>query len=89
MLDIARDSRWGRIAESPGEDPYLASILGKAYVEGFQGDLSDPTTMAACAKHYSHVHECVRVQVHVHAHAYVQVQCHECANVHVMRRNWL
>ena len=52
MLDIARDSRWGRIAESPGEDPYLASILGKAYVEGFQGDLSDPTTMAACAKHY-------------------------------------
>lgn len=53
MLDIARDSRWGRIAESPGEDPYLASILGKAYVEGFQGDdLSDPTNIAACAKHY-------------------------------------
>ncbi len=53
MLDIARDSRWGRIAESPGEDPYLASILGKAYVEGFQGDsLNDPTSIAACAKHY-------------------------------------
>ena len=53
MLDIARDSRWGRIAESPGEDPYLASVLGKAYVEGFQSDdLSNPTTMAACAKHY-------------------------------------
>ncbi|WP_346880902.1 glycoside hydrolase family 3 N-terminal domain-containing protein [uncultured Algibacter sp.] len=53
MLDIARDSRWGRIAESPGEDPYLASILGKAYVEGFQSDdLSNPTSMAACAKHY-------------------------------------
>lgn len=53
MLDIARDSRWGRIAESPGEDPYLASILGKAYVEGFQGEsLSDPTSIAACAKHY-------------------------------------
>ena len=53
MLDIARDSRWGRIAESPGEDPYLASVLGKAYVEGFQGDsLSDPTSIAACAKHY-------------------------------------
>lgn len=51
MLDIARDSRWGRIAESPGEDPYLASILGKAYVDGFQGDLKNPTTMAACAKH--------------------------------------
>jgi len=53
MLDIARDSRWGRIAESPGEDPYLASVLGKAYVEGFQSDnLSNPTSMAACAKHF-------------------------------------
>ncbi|WP_303317854.1 glycoside hydrolase family 3 N-terminal domain-containing protein [Flavivirga abyssicola] len=53
MLDIARDSRWGRIAESPGEDPYLASIYGKAYVEGFQGDsLNNPTSIAACAKHY-------------------------------------
>jgi len=53
MLDIARDSRWGRIAESPGEDPYLASTLAKAYVKGFQGDsLSDPTSMIACAKHF-------------------------------------
>jgi beta-glucosidase len=53
MLDISRDSRWGRIAESPGEDPYLASLLGKAYVEGFQSDsLNDPTSLAACAKHY-------------------------------------
>ncbi|WP_298555917.1 glycoside hydrolase family 3 N-terminal domain-containing protein [uncultured Algibacter sp.] len=53
MLDIAKDSRWGRIAESPGEDPYLASILGKAYVEGFQGDsLNNATSIAACAKHY-------------------------------------
>ena len=53
MLDISRDSRWGRIAESPGEDPYLASVLGKAYVEGFQGDsLNNPTSIAACAKHY-------------------------------------
>ncbi|TYA74385.1 glycoside hydrolase family 3 N-terminal domain-containing protein [Seonamhaeicola marinus] len=53
MLDISRDSRWGRIAESPGEDPYLASLLGAAYVEGFQGnDLSDPTRIAACAKHF-------------------------------------
>ncbi|WP_203255883.1 glycoside hydrolase family 3 N-terminal domain-containing protein [Hyunsoonleella ulvae] len=53
MLDIARDSRWGRIAESPGEDPYLASVLGKAYVEGFQGeDLSSTNSIAACAKHY-------------------------------------
>ncbi|TGV01298.1 glycoside hydrolase family 3 N-terminal domain-containing protein [Flavivirga rizhaonensis] len=53
MLDIARDSRWGRIAESPGEDPYLASVYGKAYIEGFQGDsLNNPTSIAACAKHY-------------------------------------
>lgn len=53
MLDIARDSRWGRIAESPGEDPYLASVLGKAYIEGFQGDnLKNPTSIAACAKHF-------------------------------------
>ncbi len=53
MLDIARDSRWGRIAESPGEDPYLASVLAKAYVEGFQTDnLADQTAMASCAKHF-------------------------------------
>jgi beta-glucosidase len=53
MLDISRDSRWGRVAESPGEDPYLASQLGKAYVEGFQGDsLNDPTSLIACAKHF-------------------------------------
>ncbi|WP_405562284.1 glycoside hydrolase family 3 N-terminal domain-containing protein [Polaribacter sp. Asnod6-C07] len=53
MLDIARDSRWGRIAESPGEDPYLAKVLGAAYVKGFQGDdLSSSYRMAASAKHY-------------------------------------
>ena len=53
MLDICQDSRWGRIAESPGEDPYLATQLSAAYVNGFQGeDLSDPTTIAACAKHF-------------------------------------
>ncbi len=53
MLDIARDSRWGRIAESIGEDPYLGSLMARGYVEGFQGDdLTDPTSMAACAKHY-------------------------------------
>ncbi|MGH9559489.1 MAG: glycoside hydrolase family 3 N-terminal domain-containing protein, partial [Bryobacteraceae bacterium] len=38
MIDIARDPRWGRIAESLGEDPYLASVLGAAMVRGFQGD---------------------------------------------------
>jgi beta-glucosidase len=54
MLDICRDPRWGRIAESPGEDPYLASAMARAYVTGFQGDeLSSLTSMAACAKHYA------------------------------------
>ena len=53
MLDIARDSRWGRIAESPGEDPYLASKLSTAYIKGFQGeDLKSATSMIACAKHF-------------------------------------
>jgi len=54
MIDITRDPRWGRIAESPGEDPYLASELAVAMVEGFQGeDLSAPGTIAACAKHFA------------------------------------
>ncbi|MCW3090178.1 MAG: bglX [Ferruginibacter sp.] len=53
MLDISRDPRWGRIAESAGEDPYLASVLGRAYVKGFQGDdMSAPNKIAACAKHF-------------------------------------
>lgn len=52
MLDITYDPRWGRIAESLGEDPVLASRLGVAMIKGFQGDdLSEPSTMAACAKH--------------------------------------
>ena len=37
MVDIARDARWGRIAESAGEDPYLGSVLARAYVRGYQG----------------------------------------------------
>ena len=53
MVDIARDARWGRIVEGAGEDPYLGSILAAAYVRGYQGKrLSDPTSIAACAKHY-------------------------------------
>jgi beta-glucosidase len=54
MIDIARDPRWGRIAESLGEDAYLASHLGAAMVEGFQGeDLAAPGAVAACAKHFA------------------------------------
>ena len=53
MIDISRDARWGRMAESCGEDPYLTSVMGVAMVKGFQGDsLSDPTSIAACAKHF-------------------------------------
>jgi beta-glucosidase len=54
MIDITRDPRWGRIAESPGEDPYLASRLAVAMVEGFQGDdLAATGTIVACAKHFA------------------------------------
>jgi len=52
MMDITWDPRWGRIAESCGEDPYLASVLAAAMVKGFQGDLNDSTAVAACAKHF-------------------------------------
>ncbi len=53
MVDIARDARWGRIAEGAGEDPYLGSAMAAAYVRGYQGShLDAPDTMAACAKHY-------------------------------------
>jgi len=54
MLDIARDPRWGRIAEGFGEDPVLCARLAEASVQGFQGDdLSDPASVLACAKHYA------------------------------------
>ncbi len=54
MIDISRDARWGRIAESAGEDPYLTSEMARAYVRGFQGeDLANPSSIAACAKHFA------------------------------------
>ncbi len=53
MVDIARDSRWGRMAEGAGEDPFLGSAMARAYVRGYQGkSLNDPESIAACAKHY-------------------------------------
>lgn len=53
MIDVSRDPRWGRIAESCGEDTYLSSVMGAAMVKGFQGDsLNSPTSIAACAKHF-------------------------------------
>src|SRR4051812_15958867 len=53
MIDLTRDPRWGRVAETLGEDPYLAGALGAAMIRGFQGEsLGAPDSMAACAKHY-------------------------------------
>lgn len=54
MVDIARDPRWGRVAEGSGEDTYLGSLIGVAKVQGYQGaDLSDPETVLACVKHFA------------------------------------
>lgn len=52
MVDVSRDPRWGRIAESSGEDTYLNSVMGAAMVRGYQGDSVDSTSMAACVKHF-------------------------------------
>jgi beta-glucosidase len=54
MVDIARDPRWGRIAEGAGEDPYLGSCMAAARVRGFQGeDLAAESSLMACAKHFA------------------------------------
>lgn len=53
MVDIARDARWGRMAESAGEDPFLGSTLAAAAVRGYQGrKLDEPSSILACAKHF-------------------------------------
>ncbi|HSO86427.1 MAG TPA: beta-glucosidase BglX [Draconibacterium sp.] len=52
MVDIARDARWGRIAEGAGEDPYLGSQVAAAMIKGYQGDdLAKENTILACVKH--------------------------------------
>jgi len=54
MVDLVRDPRWGRVMESPGEDPLLNGRMAAAYVRGFQGDdLAAPDTVAACVKHFA------------------------------------
>ena len=54
MVDIARDARWGRIVESNGEDPYLGSVMARAWVRGYQqGDLSKTDSAAVSVKHYA------------------------------------
>lgn len=52
-INIFRDPRWGRGQETYGEDPYLTSRLGVAYVKGLQGNNPDYLKAAACAKHYA------------------------------------
>lgn len=53
MVDVSRDARWGRVMEGAGEDPYLGSLIAKARVEGFQGDLKSNKNIIACAKHFA------------------------------------
>jgi len=54
MIDVTRDPRWGRIAESSGEDPFLTAQVARAKVRGYQGDnLKDLHTMLATAKHFA------------------------------------
>ncbi|WP_435314730.1 beta-glucosidase BglX [Cellulophaga fucicola] len=54
MVDVARDPRWGRIAEGAGEDPFLGSAIAKAMVHGYQGnDLTAKNTMIATIKHFA------------------------------------
>ncbi len=53
VLDMARDPRWGRMVETAGESPWYTAAVGQARVRAFQGDqLSDPSSMLACAKHF-------------------------------------
>lgn len=54
MVDISRDARWGRVAESSGEDTYLGSQIAKVMVKGYQGnDLKKANTIMACVKHFA------------------------------------
>lgn len=54
MVDLARDPRWGRIAEGSGEDPFIGGEIAKAMVKGYQGDdLTKNNTIMACVKHYA------------------------------------
>jgi beta-glucosidase len=54
MLDVSRDARWGRCAESPGEDPLLGAMMARAMIAGYQrDDLTQPDAMMACAKHFA------------------------------------
>lgn len=51
MVDLVRDPRWGRVMEATGEDPYLNSLFARAFVRGYQGDLTSDESIVACVKH--------------------------------------
>lgn len=55
MVDLVRDPRWGRVMESTGEDPFLNGVMGRAFVEGYQGEnlKENKKSMAACVKHFA------------------------------------
>lgn len=54
MVDVARDQRWGRVAEGSGEDTYLSSRFAEAYVRGFQGkSMASAHSVASCPKHFA------------------------------------
>ena len=53
MVDIARDPRWGRVAEGAGEDPFLGAAIARAMVKGYQRNLSTNTDILACVKHFA------------------------------------
>jgi beta-glucosidase len=53
MVDIARDSRWGRMVEGAGEDPYLGAAMARAQVRGFQGESVGPDSVLVCVKHFA------------------------------------
>ena len=60
VLCLTRDLRWGRVGETFGEDPYLVGQLGRALVEGYQGEsIGHPESVLACAKHYAGYSETV------------------------------
>lgn len=53
MVDICVDSRWGRVSEGNGEDPWLGSLIGQAMVRGYQGDYSREDNIMSCVKHFA------------------------------------
>lgn len=53
MVDICVDSRWGRVSEGNGEDPWLGAMIGQAMVRGYQGDYSREDNIMACVKHFA------------------------------------